>query len=175
MKRFTRIDLENIGTGVVRKMWLDGWVEGNAPDEETFLEGRRMFDLLYEAERKGWSVTQYNDNEARLLKGDPIRVDLMEIDGAVRIDAYPYGWKAQTRPMSQETRSATLESVVEQYKKDGWQVRRWAGGARAWKGPLLPVRDQDAILQMRRRYSQRPGELARLSGGFIRLDFAFDL
>jgi hypothetical protein len=151
-KPVTRIDLTAAQGGVLRKMWREGWKEGDRAEVDDLLPGRELLPLLIEAEKKGYSVTQFNNAEARLLRGEIVRVDALRTIDGLAVHLYPYGWTAKTRPIVQETRAVSFEEVIAGYEAQGWTVYRWEDGARAFSpGHLAPVRDAAAILQMRRR------------------------
>ena len=48
-----------------------------------------------------------------------------------------------------------LATTLDQLAQSGWTVRRWATGARAWRGQPEPVRTRAQIVAMRRRQTQR--------------------
>lgn len=68
---------------------------------------------------------------------------------------------------------STLEDRLTALEQNGWTVRRWPGGARAWRNGLVPVRKAWAIKKLR-------DDLARtvrpeLEGVAWSLDLAYDL
>lgn len=82
---------------------------------------------------------------------------------------YIQGWDFYTTPYRTEidppTRDADgreqpfdLSVALETLEDAGWTVRRWATGARAWRGPAMPVRTREQIIGMRRRQSRRLAE-----------------
>ena len=66
-----------------------------------------------------------------------------------------------------------VEAALDWCRSNGWTVRRWPGGARAWKHGLVPVRTSGAIIKLRDelRMNPRPD----LEGHGVNLDLAYDL
>ena len=57
-----------------------------------------------------------------------------------------------------------LENSIAWCLANGWTVRRWPNGARAWKGAAVPIRDQQAAERTQRDFplpavEAEPGEL----------------
>ena len=66
----------------------------------------------------------------------------------------------------------SLDQMVAWLEGSGWKVRRWPGGARAWKYEVSPVRSRAQIIKKRERLERStPPELV---GKLYTLDLAFD-
>jgi hypothetical protein len=100
-----------------------------------------------------------------------------------RVVKFAEGWTAHTPPVDVRINPTLrtvdgeepfdIERALGLLERAGWQVRRWRGGARAWKGEMLPVRDRAAILRMRAR-AERELEALNPDGLPWRADFALD-
>jgi hypothetical protein len=177
-EKIAKITLETADGGIFRRCWNEGWEVGDKPVSEDLLPGRRMYDLLRQAEERGYSVTQHDADNATLLRGEITRIDFQQESLGIQVSTYPRGWTAKTRPCNQSTALNSMEEVLAPYLAEGsgWKVRRWLDGARAWKGQIQPVREKGTILRMRNQYSMQGAELTRLAGGYTsHIDFAFDL
>lgn len=172
----TRLELdETPGNGVHRRMWYEGWQEGDAANEIAFLRGRTLLPLLQEADRRRWSVTQFTPTTACLLRGEIIRVDVTQNAFGLSISQFPYGWKAHTRPLQQEVRAGSIDELIAPYEALGWKVFKWVDGARTFApGHLYPVRDAQTMLAMRSKLRAQRGELTRLKFGQF-IDLAYEL
>jgi hypothetical protein len=67
-----------------------------------------------------------------------------------------------------------LEAALAWCEAHGYTVRRWNGGARAWKGKPWPVRTQAQILRKRTQV-ERQVLAGRADGRLLSLDFALDM
>jgi hypothetical protein len=67
-----------------------------------------------------------------------------------------------------------LEGALAWCEANGYTVRRWEGGARAWKGAPWPIRTRAQILRKRSEV-ERQALAGRTSGNLLSLDFAFDM
>lgn len=65
-----------------------------------------------------------------------------------------------------------LEEAIEWCRQNWNTVRRWPGGARAWKYALTPIRTAEQIKALRARLQRQPDP--RLNGTLHTLDLAFD-
>ena len=97
------------------------------------------------APRYGWQVFKYLDGwtastPAAMVESDP---------------------PLKPTPEHPEPRPFDLDEALARLEAAGWTVHRWQGGARAWKGPALPVRTREQIRSMRRRFT---AELIRTAG-----------
>jgi hypothetical protein len=178
MTNYTRIDLEQNGAyGVIVRSWEDGWIEGDIASKTEYIENETVFQVLSKIEKDGYTVEMCDRNTGRALRGEIIRIDFTQIGDTWNVKKYPYGWTAKTRPIKDETKPAgfDISAALEWAKKSGWIVREYPGGARAWKGELLPVRDGQTIKRMRNRadkayYNGTPGDL----GSRRQFDLAYD-
>ena len=155
-KNITRIDLEVTGEGIQRKIWYQGWREGDAPATVDTLDDP-LFQILLEMDKtEHFSVTQFGSNRAQCLRGQITRMDFMQLPAGVNVRKFPYGWTASTRPMTDETKmDFDLDGALTWCKDHGYTVRNFPGGARAFLGIPLPIRDRSTILKMRRQIEQR--------------------
>ena len=104
------------------------------------------------------------------------RIDLTEKpDKTVFVCKYPEGWTAKSHPVSRyDVTHMTFDEMKDWLKGDGWTVREWPGGARAWMGKAEPIRERWEILKLRRKYSEKPYLLPQ-GAQLCYLDFALDL
>ena len=153
-KTVTRIDLETAGdTGkVLVEQWFEGWI-ATSPCDLYQQQAGTVASLLQQYERQGYTVWMCDARIGRALRGEITRIDFVESGQGWQVRKYPYGWTARTHPLSLEEKPAgfDLEAALAWCEQRHWQVRRWPGGARAWKGELLPVRDSSSIRAMRRQ------------------------
>jgi hypothetical protein len=101
------------------------------------------------------------------------RVDLYQNPNGIFICKYAEGWTASTPAIARYTISdRSLDDLVDALQRtSGWTVRRWPGGARAWRGKPMPIRSRTAILRKR-------DEVTRLHPSGVQvctLDFALDM
>ena len=102
----------------------------------------------------------------------PDRVDFAQTPSCVVIVQF---WRRRGRtiaPYGGRVREADfdVEAALEKLEGMGYTVRRFAGGARAWKGTPEPVRTRHQIIERRARAWRRVGE----GGALLSSDFAFD-
>jgi len=86
-------------------------------------------------------------------------------------------------PIESETKSVDfdLANALAWCKRNGYTVRQWYGGARAWKGPVWIIRTRQEIVQKRRdleaqalaKFRQNPGKWHR-EESHLALDLAYD-
>lgn len=148
---FTKIDFEKVPGGILIKEWEAGWKEGSQPTVYDFLPNERLDDVLSSYEKNGFCVHLFGDNHGRALKGEITRIDFLQTKSGWKIDKYPYGWTAQTPALQTEQKSKDfdVDSCVSWCRENGWEIRIWDGGARAWRDKIRPVRDAETIKQMR--------------------------
>ncbi len=178
---FTRIDLEQNGRyGVIVKSWEKGWQEGDPPAKTEYLENTTVFQVLSQIDKDGsYTVEMCDENTGRALCGEITRIDFSQEGEKWTVKKFPYGWTAKTRPLSIESKPADfdLEAAFAWLQEHGWTTRRYPGGARAWKGQILPVRDDNAIRRMRGQTNRAfwAGQIGDGEAGSRRnYDFAFD-
>jgi hypothetical protein len=101
------------------------------------------------------------------------RIDftVVPVDGAVNIRKYAEGWTASTLPAIASTnRTQSLEDMLAWLEDHGWTIRRWPGGARAFRDRPMPVRTRAAIQRLRHELTTYPIPGVELHT----LDFALD-
>ena len=110
-----------------------------------------------------------NDKNSTFLETG--RIDLFENDNGLRVMKWPLDWVPGTQPViSYLNNQITLDFAVEQLKIKGWTVRRWHKGARAWNGPLRPIRTKGQITNKREQFTRHPRPGIQL----CTVDFAYD-
>lgn len=106
-------------------------------------------------------------------KVEVIRMDFIILaDGSITINKL--GDTGRLAVIESETKPGfDIENALAWCRSNGWTVRRWPGGARAWKHGLVPVRTRGAIIKLRDelRMNPRPD----LEGQGVNLDLAYDL
>jgi hypothetical protein len=151
----TRIDLERLDADVVMRVWFGKWHEGDRAEYSDYLAGARIESLLMQCEKAGFTVHMIDGQHGRALRGEITRIDFM--DGKIR--KYPWGWSASTRPIQERDATADEQAAGLQWcKENGWTVREWPCGGRAWKGEEKPVRDGITIQRLRRVVDSTPGD-----------------
>jgi hypothetical protein len=132
--------------------WYEGWVPTSPCDLYDQTTGL-ITSLLAQYERQGYTVWMCDARTGRALRGQITRMDFMESSKGCQVRKYPYGWTARTHPISIDDKPAgfDLEAALAWCEQNHWQVRRWPGGGRAWRGEPMPVRDASAIRAMRRQ------------------------
>jgi hypothetical protein len=155
---------------VMVSQWLEGWT-ATSPCDLYELKAGLITELLQQYERQGYTVWMCDQRTGRALRGETTRIDFIETGKGWQVRKYPYGWTAKTHPISLDEKPADfdLEAALAWCEQQRWQVHRWPGGARAWKGDLLPVRDASAIRAMRRQVENN------IMSGHIDTRRAFDL
>jgi hypothetical protein len=73
------------------------------------------------------------------------------------------------------TISFDLDKALHILEANGWIVRRWWSGARAWRGEIHPVRTRHEIHTVRRRIEKQIRSGLATQGAHTSLDFAFDM
>jgi hypothetical protein len=174
-KSITRVDLVSEGEWVKISQWFDGWKPGDPPAEQTS-EKANIYQILASYEGQGFTVEMCDATHGRALRGEITRIDFQKIAGRWTIKKYPYGWTATTRPISEETKPAEWDAEKEAFswlEKNHWIVRTWPGGARAFKGEPMPIRDRLSIVRLRSRLEKefQQGHFDNLKN----YDLAFDL
>jgi len=79
-------------------------------------------------------------------------------------------------PQGPETKPAgfDLEGALTWCEQNGFTVRRWPGGARAWLGKPWPIRTRNQIQRMRHKIGRLTAARAFGDENMLGLDFAFD-
>ena len=107
------------------------------------------------------------------------RIDLYIVHpsagGGVRVFKYfehrPPGRAASDKSIVENW---TLEDMCTWLEDAGWKVRRWPGGARAWKHEISPIRTRHRIRKMRNYLDSGRGDPEVLEV-LHTLDLALDL
>ena len=112
----------------------------------------------------------------------PDRIDFVQLpDGRVvvqklRRDARTDPARPRDIPFESDVKpqSFDLEDALAWCRENGYSVRQWAGGARAWKGEPWVIRTRAQILRKRRQIEAE----VRANGGskqsLLSLDLAYD-
>lgn len=150
----TRMDIVDAPEiGLIVKVWHGEWTPGSAPDGESYRMGVSLDQAAAACERAGYTVRYYTADgahQAQCLRGPITRMDFRLVAGQVKIQRWPYGWCASTRPISEDSiPEGEFENTLNELRNAGWTVHTWRGGARAWRGDPLPVRDAGVIRRMR--------------------------
>ncbi len=154
-EKTTRIDLETAGQGVLVSMWNEKWQEGSAPASSEYFSGAGIARLLMQAEDQGFTCEMCDPSHGRALRGEVVRIDILEVGKDWVVRKFPRGWTAKTRPLTERTLPAQeAASAIQWCKEHGWQVREFPGGARAWKYEIKPIRDASTIQLLRRQIDQ---------------------
>lgn len=176
----TRIDIERIGARLLNiRQWYSGWRDDGSspPDIDEIVEGQTIPGLLASYEKQGYTCEMCDSTHGRALRGTITRIDIIRMPDGWHSRKYPFGWTAKTRPLSDDIKSeAEIRQILEWCEAKKWTVRRWPGGARAFRGDPKPVRDRAAILAMRRRANEemRSPHQTGIETGKTFYDFAFD-
>jgi hypothetical protein len=143
----TRIDFERQGNHVLVQFWQRGWQEGQMTDRCDFLVNAR---ILHECEKSGFTVEMADGNHGRALRGEITRVDIVKTETGWKIEKWPFGWSAKTRAISSRAiDEAEATKAIAWLKAEGWTLRQWPNGTRAFKGEAKPVRDAATIRYLR--------------------------
>jgi hypothetical protein len=155
-KQVTRIDLETTpgseGKMVMVEQWYEGWT-ATSPCELYDQHPGPIASLLGQYERQGYAVWMCDSTHGRALRGEITRMDFIQFGALWQVRKFPYGWTAKTHPLITEQKPTDfdLEAALNWCEQHHWQIRRWPGGARAWKGEPMPVRDASTIRYLRRQ------------------------
>jgi hypothetical protein len=169
----TRIDVEQTPGGLLVREWFEGWNQDATPPCDLSRTVNKNIGLfMLDLQDAGYTCEMADGTHGRALRGEITRIDFYKQADGWRVQKYPYGWTAKTRPI-QEAVLADTADALRWCKDNGWVVREWPGGARAFKGKPYPVRDTAGIMSMRRK-----AEAEYLGGqtgtNKIFFDFAFD-
>lgn len=133
--------------------FFKGWKEGQAADTVGTIEGKRLDEVATALHEQGFSVRILpSGKKAIALRGQITRVDFFCNDGTWTVEKFPFGWTAGTPALTSEQKGQDfdLDAALKWLKDHGWKTIQWPRGARAFKGEMLPIRDRDTILAMRR-------------------------
>ena len=105
-------------------------------------------------------------------KVEVIRMDFVILSDSVIVNKL--GDTGRLVVIDSETKPGfDVEAALAWCRSNGWTVRRWPGGARAWKYGLVPVRKQYEIIKLRDELRMNPRP--ELEGQGVSLDLAYDL
>lgn len=154
-----RIDIEKTGASTI---FVRVWKKGFNPDDagspafEDMLDGgsSSMSQICGMVEAQGFSMTMTGSSKARALRGPATRIDFVKQDDGWHIKKFPHGWRASTRPMSDQVKSyEDVMSAVEWCKSHGWSIYDFKGEViRAWKGKPMPVHTAETIRILRTKH-----------------------
>lgn len=121
-----------------------------------------------------------SDVKTRPLVSSVPEVEIIRIDferlrnGKVIINKMGKGLKGNLFVDNSKTvENFDLAGALNWCRSNGWTVRQWPTGARAWKHGLEPVRSKYEILKLRDQLREHPRP--ELEGAGYTLDLAYDL
>jgi hypothetical protein len=90
-----------------------------------------------------------------------VGIEYHRVQWGWRIAKFIDGWTANTPPhvveydppirTPNDFKNFDIDTALDLLQQNGWTVHRWDTGARAWKGPALPVRNREQIIKLRAR------------------------
>ena len=101
------------------------------------------------------------------------RIDMFVQEAGIRIMKWPVDWLPKSPPVINYVNTdLDLDQMTTILEAKGWTVRRWHGGARAWKDKIRPIRTRAQIIAKREMFTRSP----KLHPGIqlCCVDFAFD-
>lgn len=100
------------------------------------------------------------------------RIDMAISQDGLRVMKYPDGWSIESQPIENYVNAAwSIDDAIAWLQKNGWTVRRWYYGARAFKGTLYPIRNTAQIKRKRKELMEHPDPKIQWHA----VDLAFDL
>jgi hypothetical protein len=174
------VDIDRTGETVMfARIWKNGYNvdDAGAPDSEEMFDGKldSMSMICAALEAQGFSITMNGTSKARALRGPITRVDFVHQSDGWHIKKYCAGWTAKTRPVSDVVKTEEeVNAAISWCDEHKWSVRKWDGGARAFRGAPKPVRDANTIRAMRRRAEEELRRGVGVGTNKIFYDFAFD-
>jgi hypothetical protein len=100
------------------------------------------------------------------------RIDMFQSKSGLIVATFAEGWTASTPAFKRMVRTdITMEEAVALLRENGWTVFCWYNGARAWLGPVLPVRTAGQIKRLHDQYRKHPDKNLNM----VAIDFALDL
>lgn len=132
-------------------------------------------DYVAQSRFAGPDYRQITAQEKDRFAGKATRIDLVTTEFGPVKRIWLAGWmpgdKAhQVGPLSE---GWTVDSAAAKLEADGWTVRRWPGGARAWRIALRPVRTGEYANRFRDRMLANPP--AAVAGRITSYDKYLDL
>ena len=116
-----------------------------------------------------------------------IDADLCRITWGYRVEKYAHGWEtvpgvrpidvAENPPIQTPSGPIPfdLDKALHILEANGWTVRRWWNGARAWRDKIHPVRTRSEIHRARARLNRQVRSGLAQAGAHSFVDLAFDL
>jgi hypothetical protein len=110
------------------------------------------------------------------LSKHPDRIDFIVVPSGVAVTKF---WLIDGRSIplhggEMKPVDFDMEGALAWCEAHGYTVRRWEGGARAWKGAPWPIRTRAQILRKRSEV-EREALAGHSSGNLLSLDFAYDM
>jgi len=112
----------------------------------------------------------------------PDRIDFTRIQASGKVIVTKFQRRDETAdvPMEGEVKPIDfdLDGALAWCAENGYTVRQWPGGARAWRGKPWPIRSRSQIIRRRRdverhvRYRIATGKAS--DENLLSLDFAYD-
>lgn len=125
----------------------------------------------------GGDYRKISATEDILFPGKVVRIDLIETSHGPVKRCWRSGWMPGDKPRLSDVAPLadgwTVESAADKLKADGWKVRRWPGGARAWRVDPRPVRTGPYADRFRERMLANPPKA--LEGKITSYDKYLDL
>ncbi len=182
-----QIQIVDKSNGCQVSQWYEGWTTQQPSPDRSEMDSRFAGVVLREYKNAGfttWYSREFGVGYA--LRGRVTRVDLIQVGEHVRVDKFPYGWTLSTPPISSDLKpdGFTLDQALDWFSGNrAWTVRTWPGGARAWLGPLIPVRTKVEIIHERSKLqrwlhdqlSAGNFEPGKYLPGEYQVDLAFDM
>jgi hypothetical protein len=112
----------------------------------------------------------------KTLSKHPARIDFAVVPSGVAVTKF---WLVDGRSIplnggEMKPAGFDLEGALAWCEAHGYTVRRWEGGARAWRGVPWPVRTHAQILRKRSEV-ERMVFAGHADGHLLTLDFALDM
>jgi len=125
-------------------------------------------------EQSGFTGGDYRKITAQenvLFPGQITRIDLVDTKHGPVKRCWRAGWMPGDRPRAADVAALpaglTVEAAADKLEAQGWKVRRWPGGARAWRIAPRPVRTGDYANKHRERLlANPPASLAGRVGSY---------
>lgn len=117
-------------------------------------------DYKPQSKYTGGDYRQITAQENDLFPGKVTRIDLVETNAGPVKRCWRAGWIPGDKPRLSDVAPLaegwTVESAADKLEADGWKVRRWPGGARAWRIAPRPVRTGEYAARFRDRMLANP-------------------
>lgn len=105
------------------------------------------------------------------------RIDLFENpQGYILVLKWRKGWAPGAPPCANDQNTEMdLDEMVDWLEREGWTIRRWPGGARAWRDGLRIIRTRGQILRKRKQLQTGAGYGPEIRNIAHTLELAYDL